>query len=169
LQCTYGALKWGMTNHSKPDTPGVHVPPPVIVVVFLAIGLAADKYFPSSFGAPMNYLGKLGGVLIVGGFALAFWCAWKYHKAKTSILPHTKDSAIIDTGPFRFSRNPIYLSMILVFIGVCFYWNAPIALLFLIPTILTLRYYVIAKEEAYLIRRFGDEYLSYQRKVRRWL
>ena len=145
------------------------MPPPVIVAVFLALGLVADKYLPSSFGAPMNYLAKLGIVLIVGGFVLAFWGAWMYFKAKTSILPHTQDSAIIDTGPFRFSRNPIYLSMVMVFTGICLYWNAPIALLFLIPTILTLRYYVIAKEEAYLIRRFGDEYLTYQRKVRRWL
>ncbi len=158
-----------MTNQAKPDTPGVHIPPPVIVAVFLALGLVADKYLPSSFGAPMNYLAKLGIILIVGGFVLAFWCAWMYFKAKTSILPHTQDSAIINTGPFRFSRNPIYLSMVMVFTGICLYWNAPIALLFLIPTILSLRYYVIAKEEAYLTRRFGDEYLTYQRKVRRWL
>ncbi len=158
-----------MTNRERIDTPAVHIPPPVIVAVLLGLGLFAERLWPSSFGGAAEALAYIGIALIVGGFALALWCAWLYRQAKTSILPHTADSAIIDTGPFGFSRNPIYISMIMVFAGVCFYWNAPIALLFVIPTILALRYYVIAKEEAYLIRRFGDVYYSYQSRVRRWL
>ena len=158
-----------MTNQDKIDTPGVYVPPPVIMAGFLIAGFIANYFTKTSFGALIQIVAIVGIALIVGGFVLVFWCAWLYRKAKTSILPHTKDSAIIDTGPFGFSRNPIYLSMVLVFVGVCFYFNAPIALLFILPSILVLRYYVIAKEEAYLIRRFGDVYLSYQSRVRRWL
>ncbi len=158
-----------MTNRDKPDTPGVHIPPPIIVFIFLALGLIANRYVQTGFGAvstPAYYTG-IGMMLL--GFALGLWCAWLYHKAKTSILPHTEDSAIINTGPFAFSRNPIYLAMVLVFIGYCLFRNAPLALLFIVPTIFTLRIYVIAKEEAYLERRFGGDYLAYKQSVRRWI
>jgi len=75
---------------------------------------------------------------------------------------------MIETGPFGWSRNPIYLSMMLVFIGICLIANAPMALLFAVPAYLALRYYVIAREEAYLTRRFKEQYTSYQARVRRW-
>lgn len=159
-----------MTNRddNKADTPAVHIPPPVIVAVFLGLGLGLDCYLNTTFGETIVWLKYLGVGLCVLGFIIAIWCAALYRKAKTSILPHTADSNIIDTGPFSRSRNPIYLSMLIVFTGICFYGDAPAALVFLIPTWLALRYYVIAREEAYLTRRFGEDYTSYQYRVRRW-
>lgn len=156
-------------NKTKPDTPAVHIPPPVIVTVLLLAGLGADYYLKTGFGAAAGGLKYLGIGLCIFGFVIALWCAVLYRKAKTSILPHTKDSNMIETGPFARSRNPIYLSMLIVFVGVCFIADAPAAMLFAIPTYLALRYYVIAREEAYLTRRFGDEYISYQSRVRRWI
>lgn len=160
-----------MTNrdNSKTDTPAVHVPPPVIVAVFLALGLGLDYYLKSRFGDAASWLSYVGFGLCVLGFAVALWCAVLYRKAKTSILPHTADNNMIETGPFGRSRNPIYLSMLIVFIGICFVLDAPAALLFAVPTWLALRFYVIAREEAYLTRRFGTEYTSYQSRVRRWI
>ena len=164
-----------MTEHQKahapkkPDTPAVHIPPPVIVAVFLGVGLLADYFFKAGFSTARWWLDWLGYAMTVLGFAIALWCAYLYHKSRTSILPHTADSHMIETGPFAWSRNPIYLSMLLVFAGMCLWMNAPIALLFIIPTYLALRYYVIAREEAYLSRRFGEPYMSYQSCVRRWL
>ena len=160
-----------MTNRddSKTDTPAVHIPPPVIVAVFLALGLGLDYYLKNTFGATAGWLCYVGIGFCVLGFAVALWCAVLYRKAKTSILPHTADSNMIATGPFGRSRNPIYLSMLIVFAGISFVLDAPAALLLIIPTYLALRYYVIAREEAYLTRRFGKEYTSYQSRVRRWI
>ncbi|MCF6275973.1 MAG: isoprenylcysteine carboxylmethyltransferase family protein, partial [Robiginitomaculum sp.] len=154
---------------THPDTPAVHIPPPVIVAVFLALGLGLEYYLKNTFGPAAGWLFYVGFGLCVLGFGITLWCAVLYRKAKTSILPHTKDSNMIETGPFARSRNPIYLSMLIVFVGVCFIADAPAAMLFAIPTYLALRYYVIAREEAYLTRRFGDEYISYQSRVRRWI
>lgn len=160
-----------MTNldDSKIDTPAVHVPPPVIVAVLLAVGLGVDYYLGNTFGAAASWLFYVGIGLCVLGFGVAIWCALLYRKARTSILPHTADSNMIETGPFGRSRNPIYLSMLIVFVGICFIVDAPAALVFAVPTYLALRYYVIAREEAYLTRRFGDDYTSYQSRVRRWI
>ncbi len=156
-------------NKTKPDTPAVHIPPPVIVVVLLLAGLGLNYYLKTTFGAATGWLKYLGFGLCIIGLGIALWCAILYRKAKTSILPHTKDSNMIETGPFARSRNPIYLSMLMVFVGVCLIVDAPAALMFIVPTYLALRYYVIAREEAYLTRRFGDEYISYQSRVRRWI
>lgn len=156
------------SGKNKQDTPAVHMPPPVIVAVLLGVGLACDHYLGKQFGQAADWLVYIGYGLCVLGLALVGWCAVLYRRAKTSILPHTADSNMIDTGPFGRSRNPIYLSMLLVFVGISLIINAPVALLFVVPTYLALRYYVIAREEAYLTRRFGEEYTSYQARVRRW-
>jgi len=155
-------------DKKKQDTPAVHIPPPVIVTVFLILGLVCDHYLNNTFGAASARLVYVGYVLCVFGFALVGWCAGLYRQSKTSIMPHTADSNMIETGPFGRSRNPIYLSMLVVFVGICLIADAPAALLFVVPVYLALRYYVIAREEAYLTRRFGDEYTSYQSRVRRW-
>ena len=158
----------GMTNHDQTDTPAVHIPPPVIVGVLLALGLVLDHVLHTSFGEQTRLLPYIGYGICAFGLALVLWCAYLYRQAKTSILPHTKDSNMIKTGPFGWSRNPIYLSMLMVFIGIILIMDAPLALFFLLPTWFVLRYYVIAREEAYLRRRFGDAYISYQANVRRW-
>ncbi len=150
------------------ETPGVHVPPPFIVAGFLATGIAIDRIFGNGFG-DHPWIGGAGLALIVLGGCIAVWAAWQYRKARTSILPHTADTAMIETGPFRWSRNPIYLSMLLVFLGVCLFMDGPIALFFVIPTWVALRYYVIAREEKYLAKRFGAAYVNYKSRVRRWV
>ncbi len=150
------------------DTPAVHIPPPVIVCVFLLMGLGCDYLLHSTFGLAQAWLVYVGYTFCVLGVVLVGWCAVLYRQFKTSILPHTADSNMIEQGPFGRSRNPIYLSMLVIFIGGCFVVDAPVAMLFFVPTYLALRYYVISREEAYLTRRFGDTYTSYQSRVRRW-
>ena len=159
----------GMKNQEKPDTPGVHIPPPIIVAVFLGLGIWLDRRFHSGFGELVISHRTIGIVIIAAAMVIGLWCAVLYRRAKTSILPHTADNTLMDHGPFSFSRNPIYLAMIVMFVGICLYMNAPLALVLLVPSILALRYYVIAKEEAYLERRFGENYLEYKGRVRRWI
>ncbi|PHS36872.1 MAG: isoprenylcysteine carboxyl methyltransferase [Robiginitomaculum sp.] len=158
-----------MEKQKKTETPGVRFPPPLIVLVTLLVGLGVDTIFKTGFSDQAWWLQFLGIALVVLGLCLNLWCAVLYRKAKTNILPNTADSNLIEVGPFAWSRNPIYLGMLLVFTGICFIINAPLALLFLPLSWLALRFYVIAREEAYLERRFGDEYRSYQSRVRRWI
>ena len=78
-------------------------------------------------------------------------------------------TTIVDTGPYRFTRNPIYLAMVLGLIGLAIAFNTLWLLLVPVPFALVTRYGVIAREEAYLDRKFGDVYRRYRSRVRRWL
>ncbi len=163
-----------MTKPQHSDNPGVRIPPPILVVSILVVSLLVDYFIRKSilqagFGGMSGAVVYGGAGLVIAGILLGIWCAVVYHKAKTSILPHTADSTLIKHGPFRFSRNPIYLGMVLIYMGICLVRNAPIALMLVVLVILVLRIYVIAKEEAYLTRRFGDAYGQYCKQVRRWL
>jgi protein-S-isoprenylcysteine O-methyltransferase Ste14 len=157
-----------MSNRSQ-DTPGVKIPPPLFPVGFLAIGIGVDAKLGGTFGSFLESAKIIGWVLVLTAIGINGWCFWMYWKNKTSILPHTKDNQLMTGGPFSFSRNPIYLCMVLLHVGFCALFDAPIGLIFSLLVILVLRYYVIAKEEAYLERRFGDAYLKYKKSVRRWI
>ena len=89
--------------------------------------------------------------------------------ARTSPFPERPTTSLVVRGPFRFTRNPLYVSMSLVHTGVSVFANALWPLLFLVPAVLSIRYLVIAREERYLTRRFGADYGAYCRRVRRWL
>jgi len=78
-------------------------------------------------------------------------------------------TTIVDTGPYRFTRNPIYLAMLLGLIGLAIALNSLWLLLTLVPFVLVIRYGVVAREEAYLERKFGEDYRRYRARVRRWL
>ncbi len=158
-----------MKKPKNNTTPGVRIPPPLIVLVILLAGLGVDFVVKTGFGMSAWWLQLLGIGLVVLGLALNLWCAVLYRKAKTNILPNTADSNLIETGPFGFSRNPIYLGMLIVFVGISLIINAPLALLGAPLVWFALRFYVIAREEAYLVGRFGDAYIAYQSRVRRWI
>jgi protein-S-isoprenylcysteine O-methyltransferase Ste14 len=78
-------------------------------------------------------------------------------------------TTIVETGPYRFTRNPIYLGMVLGLIGLAIAFNSLWLLVTLVPFALVIRYAVITREEAYLERKFGEVYLAYKSRVRRWL
>jgi protein-S-isoprenylcysteine O-methyltransferase Ste14 len=78
-------------------------------------------------------------------------------------------TVLVTEGPFRYSRNPIYLALTLLYLGVAFLVNAWWILLLVVPVLLVIRYGVIAREEVYLARKFGDAYRQYTTQVRRWL
>ena len=104
--------------------------------------------------------------LACGLFAWAIATITRAGSNVPSTLPTT---TIVDTGPYRFTRNPIYLAMVLGLIGLAIAFNSLWLLLMLVPFALVIRYGVIAREEAYLERKFGDVYRSYRARVRRWL
>ena len=152
---------------SSATTPGVLVPPPLLYAVPLAAGLLIQHWrhlplVPGWAAVPLDVACVFLGLVGFPAF-LAF------RRARTSPNPFRPSSALVTTGPFRFSRNPMYVGLTLLYVGVAIWVNTVWPLLFLPGILIVMHYGVIVREEAYLERIFGDEYRQYARLVRRWL
>ena len=160
-----------MTTEGQPrqrrGTAGVIAPPPVIYLGFLGLGFALEGLLP---GAELPAWAQwLGAVVIVAGVALMISFELAFKRAGTDANPYRPSSALATDGPYRFSRNPGYLGMAITYIGITLAAEVPWALVMLVPATLAIQYGVIAREERYLERLFGEEYLSYKRTTRRWI
>jgi protein-S-isoprenylcysteine O-methyltransferase Ste14 len=110
-----------------------------------------------------------GLALIAIGIALAVWSAVAFRQARTTIVPHQSPSALVDTGPYRFSRNPIYLADLVILAGAVLILGAPLGLILLVPFQQVLLLLFILPEEATLTREVGQPYLNFKARIRRWL
>jgi protein-S-isoprenylcysteine O-methyltransferase Ste14 len=110
-----------------------------------------------------------GGVLVVCGFVLIAWSAFTFRRFGTSLNPWRGVRALVVSGPYRVSRNPVYAGDVLIHAGIGLLLNNGWILVTLLPAILVMQYGVILREERYLKKRFGDRYLAYCKHVRRWL
>jgi len=139
--------------------------PPLWLIGFIAVawGLAG-------LWAPLgDALVWPGWALVAAGLALVVWSALAFRKARTTIVPHQPPSALVETGPYRFSRNPIYLADLVILAGVALILGAPLALILLVPFRAVLLRLFILPEEAVLERDLGPAYLDYKARVRRGL
>ena len=151
-----------------PDNPGVIAPPPLIYASALAIGLLANRLYPIAF-LPRGLSRVLGWPLIAGGLAVGYLGFSEMKRAGTNLDPREPTTTIVTGGPFRFTRNPLYLSMTLIYGGITALANALPAALLLPVVLQVMRRRVIEREERYLEGKFGDEYLDYKARVRRWI
>ena len=150
------------------DSPGVRIPPPVVYVAAFLISLLLQARFPLPFLAQPVALG-LGGVIAAVGalfIATSIPTMLRGHGTLNTAGP---SAALVVSGPYRFSRNPMYLGLTLLYAGVAVMFAVVWALLFVIPLILYTQVRVIIPEERYLQRAFGDDYRAYCSQVRRWL
>jgi len=147
--------------------PGVVRPPPVYLTSILA-GLALQFFWPLRLVPPRLSL-PLGAAAIVAAVALFITAVRTFRAAGTPVPGNQPTSAIVRTGPYRFTRNPIYLAFSLLQLGIGFWVNSLWLLLTLIPAVLLMSLVVIPREETYLEARFPSEYLPYKKSVRRWL
>lgn len=118
---------------------------------------------------PAQYAKWIGLATIAAGIALMVFAAVQFWRKHTSVLPYRPTTALIESGPFRISRNPIYVADTLCYVGVAVLLNAAWPLLLLPLVLLVMNRGVILREERYLERKFGDEYNAYKLRVRRWL
>ena len=153
---------------SADDSAGVVAPPPLIYLGGLAIGFALEALLPgSSVPAAVQWI--VGGVLLVAGVALLSSVNAAFHRKGTAVEPWKPTTAIVTTGPYRLTRNPAYLGMTLVYIGIALLADALWVLVPLPVVLLIIDRMVIAREERYLERKFGQEYLDYKGRARRWI
>ena len=153
---------------SEKDATGFIVPPPIVCLVCLMAGFGLDYLWPLPLlPRPMQY--TVGFMLVVMGFVLFGWALKAFSDSKTSIDHRKPTRAIITGGPFRISRNPVYVSMTICFVGIAVTVDSIWILLMALPTVVILHHFVILREEAFLERKFGAEYLGYKAAVRRWV
>jgi protein-S-isoprenylcysteine O-methyltransferase Ste14 len=150
------------------DNPGVRIPPPLIYLLFILLGVALDQLVQvriTSNGA----IPRLGGALVMLALLIMGWSLLQFRKAKTTVRPDKPASALITTGPFRFSRNPLYLAWSILYAAVGLWLNSAWVMALLIPTIVVVTFAVIVREERHLLKQFGEDYQYYRATVRRWL
>lgn len=157
---------------SGDDSPGIKVLPPLIFIGAFGLGGLADRFHPWPVAASWSNqeLFFWAGALVCGlGVGLDLWSLGLFARSRTSAIPFRPASAFVARGPYRFTRNPMYLGMTLNLAGVGLLLGRTwIALSALLAAAIIDRY-AIPREERYLERRFGTEYLDYKRRVRRWL
>lgn len=146
---------------------GVIAPPPAIFGVALLAGLVLQRLWPMAFPGAVA-LRATGVVLVVAGLALSILVMRHFGRAGTPVVPWGETRRLVVSGPYRYSRNPDYLGQALVTAGLGLLFAAPWVFVMLVPALLVLRYGVIAREERYLERLFGDQYRDFRRRVRRW-
>ncbi len=150
------------------DSARVRIPPPLILLSCMLAGVGIHQFFPVHFmGRPERYV--LGMALIVSGVMTILRCASRFKKAEIDIKPWKPTSHLMTGDLYRFTRNPIYLSFVLIQGGLACVLDSAATLGMVVPLVLALDFYVIRNEEAYLSRKFGDEYRTYASRVRRWI
>lgn len=151
-----------------PDKPNVVIHPPIAWALAIAIGVGANWLVPLRFVPPPIPHIWIGAALIAAGFALAMSAVLTLRAAGTRVETYKPTTTITANGPYRFSRNPIYIGIFLVQTGIAFGFDNLWHLITLVPLYFTLRHGVITREEAYLARKFGPAYHTYKSRVRRW-
>ena len=150
------------------DHPHVIAFPPLIFAGHAVAGGIAHWLWPVPL-LPPGPARLLGAVLAAAAGAQAFWASRSLHRAGTNVNPDKPTMAIVAAGPYRYTRNPMYLSLCLLLLGLGLLLNGVWPVLCVVPLALTLHFGVIRREERYLAAKFGETYLAYQRRVRSWL
>jgi protein-S-isoprenylcysteine O-methyltransferase Ste14 len=150
------------SDHSKPL-----ICPPLIPVTSFLAGIALDRLLPLRAHVPD--LRALGAVIFGVGIAGFFWMIATMKLARTPIHNAKTPTALVQTGPFRWTRNPMYLFGNVWYVGLALLLREPGPLLFVPVAALLTHYCVVLREEEYLARKFGADYERYRERVRRWL
>src|SRR5215204_3343159 len=145
--------------------------PPLLYLACLLLGLALDSVLPLPLILPEVILVRrtAGAGLIVLGLAIMAAGIRNFSRAATPVPSDQPVRALVTTGIHGWSRNPIYVGMFLLYAGIGIAARSPWILVLALPLVIILRYGVVAREEAYLERRFGGAYRDYKARVRRWL
>ena len=151
------------------DHPDVVVRPPLLYLGALIAALILDWLWPGDFIADAAVQYWLGGIVIAASFAIVIPAFVNFHRAGTNVPTTRPSTAVVTGGPYRYSRNPIYVSMTVLMAGIGIMADSLWILAALVPVLAVIRYGVIACEEAYLEAKFGDEYRRFKASVRRWL
>jgi protein-S-isoprenylcysteine O-methyltransferase Ste14 len=150
------------------DNPGIRVPPPLIYLLPLVLGLLLDRRVHVPF-LPRPAARGLGWSLLGGGALLSRWFLTTMREAGAPVRTDRPVPRLTTEGPFRYTRNPGYLCLAMIYAGIAILRNSLWTILLLPSVLYVVQREVIGREERYLERTFGEEYLDYKGRVRRWV
>ena len=157
--------------HPSLNSPGVHFPPPLLFVAGIIAGVLLERVvaMPVSAVVPPVVRMTLAWAAIAAGLSGVVWAMSTFIRARTAIYPNEPARVIVSTGLYRFSRNPMYVSLTALTVGVGLWLDSAWVLAFVPIALVALTLLVIRKEEAYLSSAFREPYAAYRARVRRWL
>jgi protein-S-isoprenylcysteine O-methyltransferase Ste14 len=156
------------TPNPDPHGPGVRIHPPLIYAGSILGGLGIDRMWPLPM--PLDLHGPLySGILLALVLVLAGLCIFEFQRAGTDVRPDRPDNALITSGPYRHSRNPLYIGLTLVQVAAAVWFDNAWVLAMTAVSVIVITRYAIRREERYLERLFGATYLDYKQRVRRWI
>ena len=160
-----------MTEPNAPDRgPGISFPPPLLFAGGFVVGWLIGRFWPLWAASPVNPIIEVTGAVVAGaGLAIVAWAMSTFALSRTATMPNRPASTLVTHGPYRYSRNPMYVAMTLLYIGLALttriWWALPV-----LPIVLVvLSRVVVAREERYLGTAFGEAYAQYMQRVRRWI
>jgi len=152
------------------DTPGVIALPPLLFAGTLGLAFLLHLAFAlPGLSLPGALRRAVGIVLILAGGGLLAAALQRFRQAGTNVSPMQPTTALVVTGIYRFTRNPMYVGLSLVYAGIAYLADSLVTLILLAPLLVVIRYGVIAPEERYMEAKFGDAYRDYKARVRRWI
>ena len=152
------------------DCAAVRVPPPLYFIFCLGIAFLLEYLFPVTSGRPALIIRVIiGGILIIASGCFAGSAFLVLIRNKTPFEPAKPTTMIVKDGPFRFSRNPMYLSLLILISGIAFLFCSIWQFIMIPVLFLLLHFCAVKPEESYLSLKFGEEYLAYKTRVRRWI
>jgi protein-S-isoprenylcysteine O-methyltransferase Ste14 len=154
--------------NTQTDHPTIKMDAPVLLVIAILITVAFQRFIPLPF-LPSLPSKILGAIMVIGGLSLGMPAFRGMLKAKTSPNPHRPTNTLVFEGTYRITRNPMYLSMLMIYAGISTFLQNPWFILFLPILAWLFTSWVIIPEEKYLEQKFGQEYLSFKSRVRRWI
>ena len=167
-----GKLIHPAANATNGDTPDVAMRPPRLYLGALTIGLLIEFFLPTSI-LDITWLEPhqrlIGTAISACGFLLLTACMLEFHRARTNVPTSLPATTVVESGSYAWSRNPIYVALTAIYVGIALAAKSAWVFGLIVPVLVIMRYGVIAREEAYLAHKFGDAYLAYKERVRRWL
>lgn len=155
---------------AQQDAAAVRVFPPAVPLLTILFGVGVERIWPLGIALPAPARYWIGGYIVVGAIlCLGAWSVVLFRRSGQNENPWKPTPSIVERGPFRLTRNPMYLQMVLVCVGVAVILSNGWILLFTPLCAWLLQRFAIVPEETYLERKFGESYRAYKRRVRRWL
>ena len=158
------------SGSQRQDSPGIEAwRPAALQVSSVLLGLVIHAFWPVGIPLAVEF-GGIAIVLFLGLSLLILALSFReFARAKTSLRPDRRANALIRTGPFAYSRNPLYVAVVLLILGIGVWINNTWIWVMVAPLVLVMNTAVIVREERHLEQRFGREYIDYKKAVRRWL
>ena len=157
-----------MIAEQTKESPNAMSCPPLVFVGALGVGFILNWLMPMySYSSQLSQL--FGGILGLAGSSLATWGVWRLLRAGTGVRPDRPVTALVTDGPYRFTRNPLYIALTIIYAGITIAWGAWWPLATLVPALAVVHWRIVRREEDFLEARFGDTYRAYKAQVRRWV